>query len=150
MKIAIVEGPLLDRIGSREPDVYGNFSRKEMIRSLNGEAEKSGIELVFLSSYIEGDLAKLIVNCDADGMIINPGAYTHTSLLLRDALLCWGKPFIEAHFSNVFAREIFREKSYISDISSGFVAGFSENTYKIALEGLTALIKRDNKIHGKT
>ena len=109
MKIALVEGPLLDRVGSREPSVYGDFSREDLEKAIVVEAQDLGVELVFLSSYIEGELARLIAECDADGMIINPGAYTHTSVLVRDALLCYGKPFTEAHISNVFSREKFRK-----------------------------------------
>jgi 3-dehydroquinate dehydratase II len=142
MKIAIIEGPLIDLIGSREPEYYGSFSRENMIKSLIVQAEEEGVELVFLNSYIEGELAKLIVNCDADGIIINPGAYTHTSILLKDALTYLGKPFIEAHFSNIMSRENFRKKSYISDISSGFIAGLGELTYKTALAALVSVLKK--------
>jgi len=142
MKIALIEGPLLDKIGQREKEVYGSFSRDVLERSLITEAEQLGVEIIFLSSYLEGELAKLIVECDADGIIINPGAYTHSSILIRDALLCWGKPFTEAHISNIFSRENFRKKSYISDISSGFVAGFGVDTYAVALKGLLSILKK--------
>lgn len=142
MKIAVIEGPLLDKIGSREPSVYGGFSRQEMVTNIQEEARKLETELVFFSSYIEGEIAKAIAECDADGIIINPGAYTHTSILLRDALLYFGKPFVETHISNIFSREPFRKKSYIRDISSGFVSGFGKETYAVALKGLVSILEK--------
>ena len=150
MKITIIEGPLLDKIGSREPSVYGAFLREELESATWKEARKLKTEIVFFSSYIEGEIAKAIAECDADGIIINPGAYTHTSILLRDALLYFGKPFVETHISNIFSRESFRKKSYVRDISSGFVSGFGKETYAIALKGLVPILKKSARETGKT
>ncbi len=140
MKIALIEGPLLDKIGCREPEVYGKFSRKELETLLINQAVESGVELVFVNSYIEGELARKIAECASDGIIINPGAYTHTSVLLRDALILFGKPCIEAHISNILSREHFRRKSYIADIVDGFVCGFGKHTYAVALKGLISIL----------
>ncbi len=135
MKIALIEGPLLDRIGEREPEIYG-FTREELVRSLTEKASALGVELVFLSSYFEGELAKLIAECSADGIVINPGAYTHTSVLIRDALIFRKVPFVEAHFSNIFKREAFRQNSYLSDVAEGFICGFGVHTYSLAVEAV--------------
>lgn len=137
MKIALIEGPLLDKLGEREPEIYGGkFSRKDLEAALMKKAETLGVKLEFLSSYIEGELAEIIVNCDADGIIINPGAYTHTSILLRDALTYKNTPFVEAHLSNIFSREEFRKTSYLSDVADGFICGFGPDTYILALEAV--------------
>ena len=137
MKIALIEGPLLDRLGEREPEVYGHgYTRKDVEIKLEEKASALGVELEFLNSYNEGELAKMIVDCDVDGIIINPGAYTHTSIVLRDALLFRKIPFVEAHFSNIFKREAFRRKSFISDIAEGIVCGFGVDTYVLALEAV--------------
>lgn len=137
MKIALIEGPLLDKLGDREPEIYGGgFSRADVEKKLMQKAESLGIEIVFLSSYLEGDLAKIIAGCDADGIIINPGAYTHTSILIRDALMYKKIPFVEAHLSNIFSREEFRKTSYLSDVANGFICGFGTDTYILALEAV--------------
>ena len=117
MKILLIEGPLLDKIGEREPEIYGGKgTREKLISAFNEKAALLGVETESVSEYCEGALAKIIVNAKCDGIVINPGAYTHTSVLLRDALLCSKIPFIEAHISNVFEREDFRRKSYLSDV----------------------------------
>lgn len=141
MKIAIIEGPLLDKLGSREPEIYGGgYTRGDLEKKLREKAAQLNISLEFLSSYVEGELAGIIADSDADGIIINPGAYTHTSVLLRDALLYKKTPFVEAHFSNIFNRESFRKTSYLSDVANGFVCGFGPDTYLLALEALSGLL----------
>lgn len=141
MKICIIEGPLLDKVGVREPQVYGSFSRDDLVRITLEKGASLCMELVFSSSYIEGELAAIISDSKCDGMILNPGAYTHTSVLIRDAVLCSKIPFVEAHLTNIFGREDFRHRSFLSDIASGFVCGFGARTYAVALEGLHAIIK---------
>lgn len=141
MKVCIIEGPLLDKVGTREPGVYGSFSRDDLVRVTTEKGVSLGMELVFLSIYIEGELASIIADSKCDGMIINPGAYTHTSVLIRDAALCSKVPFVEAHLTNIFGREDFRHISFLSGIASGFVCGFGLLTYAIALEGLHSVIK---------
>ena len=142
MKILLIEGPLLDKIGEREPEIYGGKgTREKLISAFNEKAAALGVETEAVSEYCEGALAKIIVNAKCDGSIINPGAYTHTSVLLRDALLCSKIPFVEAHISNVFEREEFRRKSYLSDIAVKVVYGLGPVTYSAALESLVAFLK---------
>jgi 3-dehydroquinate dehydratase-2 len=137
MKIALIEGPLLDKLGVREPEIYGSgFSRADVEKKLLQKAESLGVEIVFLSSYLEGELAQIIAECDADGIIINPGAYTHTSILLRDVLIFKKIPFVETHLSNIFSREEFRKTSYLSDVANGFICGFGTDAYILALEAV--------------
>lgn len=144
MKIALIEGPLLDKLGEREPEVYGSgFSRQDVEEKLKEKASALGVEIEFFSSYSEGELAQIIAGCNADGIIINPGAYTHTSLLLRDSLLYASIPFVEAHFSNIFKREKFRRRSFISDLAEGVVCGFGVSTYGLALEAIFDQLSQD-------
>lgn len=143
MKILLVEGPLLDKIGEREPHIYGEKgTREKLMGAFYEKAAALGVEVEAVSDYAEGNLAKIIVNAKCDGIVINPGAYTHTSILLRDALLCAGIPFVEAHISNVFEREDFRKKSYLSDIAVKVVYGLGSATYAAALEVLTGFLKK--------
>ncbi len=142
MKVLLIEGPLLDKIGEREPEIYGGKgTREKLISAFNEKAAALGVETEAVSEYCEGALAKIIVNAKCDGIVINPGAYTHTSVLLRDALLCSKIPFVEAHISNVFEREEFRRKSYLSDIAVKVVYGLGTETYSAALESLVAFLK---------
>ncbi|MBR6422064.1 type II 3-dehydroquinate dehydratase [bacterium] len=142
MKILLIEGPLLDKIGEREPEIYGGKgTREKLISAFNEKAAALGVETEAVSEYCEGALAKIIVNAKCDGIVINPGAYTHTSVLLRDALLCSKIPFVEAHISNVFEREEFRRKSYLNDVAVKVVYGLGTATYSTALEGLVAFLK---------
>ena len=141
MKILLIEGPLLDKIGGREPQIYGGKGTREKLMNAFYEKAKSlGVEAEAVSEYCEGNLAKIITDAKCDGIVINPGAYTHTSVLLRDALLCSKIPFVEAHVSNIFAREEFRRKSYLSDVAAGVVTGLGSATYSAALEGLVSFI----------
>lgn len=142
MKILLIEGPLLDKIGEREPEIYGGKgTREKLMSAFNEKAVALGVETEAVSEYCEGAIAKIIVNAKCDGIVINPGAYTHTSVLLRDALLCSKIPFVEAHISNVFEREEFRKKSYLSDIAVKVVYGPGTATYSTALEGLVSFLK---------
>ena len=142
MKILLVEGPLLDKIGEREPEIYGGKgTREKLMSAFNEKAALLGVETEAVSEYCEGALAKIIVNAECDGIIINPGAYAHTSVLLRDALLCSKIPFVEAHISNIFEREEFRRRSYLSDVAVKVVYGLGTATYSTALEELVAFLK---------
>ncbi len=146
MKILLVEGPLLDKIGEREPQIYGkNGTREKLLCAFYEKAKSLGVETETVSEYCEGELAKILANAKCDGIVINPGAYTHTSVLLRDALLCSKIPFVEVHLSNIFAREEFRRKSYLSDAAVGVVTGLGSATYSAALEGLVNKISTDKE-----
>ena len=135
--ILVLNGPNLNLLGKREPEVYGRVTLDEINRGLDAEARALGHELQTLQSNAEHALVERIHGAREDGtrfIIINPGAYTHTSIALRDALLGVAIPFIEVHLSNVFAREEFRRHSYLSDIAVGVISGLGARGYSLALQ----------------
>lgn len=133
MKIAIINGPNLNLLGKREPDVYGNQTFESYFESLKEEFKT--IDLIYFQSNHEGDLIDKIheVGFDFDGIVLNAGAYTHTSIALADAVSAIKTPVVEVHISNVFTREHFRHQSFISAVSSGIITGFGLKSYKIAI-----------------
>ncbi len=134
--LLLINGPNLNLLGMREPGVYGRQSLADIEQSLRAEAQALGHELQPYQSNHEGALVDRIQQARADQVefiLINPGAYTHTSIALRDALLAVAIPFIEIHLSNVHAREAFRRHSYLSDIASGVIAGCGPLGYRLAL-----------------
>ena len=137
-KIAIINGPNLNLLGSREKNIYGNLSLAELNQHLSSLAQKMNLQLDFMQSNIEGELVdhiqKLSGRCDA--IVINAGAYTHTSVAIRDALIALALPFIEVHLSNVDKREEFRKTSYLSDIAAGVISGFGALSYELALQAI--------------
>jgi 3-dehydroquinate dehydratase-2 len=139
MKVLIINGPNLNMLGKRETSVYGASSLPDIEKLVKEKAEGLGIEVGFFQSNHEGELIDRIHNAvieKMDGIVINPGGYTHTSVALRDALLSVNIPFVEVHISNVARREDFRHVSYFSDIAIGTVAGLGPIGYCLALEGL--------------
>ena len=135
MKIAVINGPNLNMLGKREKDHYGSFSLKELEKYLQKQIKTEN--LIFFQSNHEGQIVDFIqnlVNEEVNGIIINAGALTHTSIAVRDALLSVKIPFVEVHISNVYAREDFRQKSYLSDIADGVIAGMGMPVYRLALE----------------
>lgn len=148
-KILVIHGPNLNLLGSREPEVYGSDTLESINQSLDKMAEQRSISLETFQSNIEGE----IVNCihqaatnQIQFVIINPAAFTHTSVAIRDAFLATELPFIEVHLSNVFAREEFRAQSYLSDIANGVISGFGKSSYLLAFE---AAINACNKSNAK-
>lgn len=136
-KILLLNGANLNLLGSREPDKYGAATLDEIEQKLAGMAAAAGHQLETLQSNAEHELIDRIQAAAADGtafMIINPGAFTHTSVALRDALLAVAVPFIEIHLSNIQAREEFRHRSLISDIAVGTIAGLGDHGYELALQ----------------
>ena len=136
-KILVLNGPNLNLLGQREPDKYGSDSLVEINTQLQSIATKAGCELEFFQSNTEGELVNKIHSASAastDFIIINPAAFTHTSIALRDALLATQIPFIEVHLSNVHAREEFRRHSYFSDIATGVISGLGARGYRLALQ----------------
>jgi 3-dehydroquinate dehydratase-2 len=133
VEILIINGPNLNMLGKREKSIYGEMTLNSINEMLLARAG-GRCELEFFQSNHEGDIVGMIQRTDADGMIINAGAFTHTSIAIRDALLAVSKEFIEVHISNVFAREDFRHKSYLSDISKGVISGFGAMSYAFALD----------------
>lgn len=144
MRIAVVHGPNLNLLGQREPDVYGRATLAEVDRSLAALGEELGARVETFQANGEGALVDHVQEAAAraDGFLVNAGAYTHTSIALRDALVGVGRPFVEVHLSNVFAREPFRHHSVLSDRAVGLVAGFGADSYLLALRALVAHLRR--------
>jgi 3-dehydroquinate dehydratase-2 len=133
MKILIINGPNINMLGQREEKIYGGLSYNEMIDDLTIYARNNKIDVEFYQSNSEGEIVTKIQNAKIDYLILNAAAYTHTSIAIRDALLAVKIPFIEVHISNVFSREPFRQKSYLSDIAIGVITGFGIHSYKLAM-----------------
>jgi len=135
-QIAIINGPNLNLLGVREPEVYGAETLQDINQSLSDLAEKLNLNLRFMQSNAEHEIVDYIHQCFEDqisGIIINPAAFTHTSVAIRDALLGTQIPFIEVHLSNVHARESFRSKSWLSDVAIGTITGLGSLGYQMAL-----------------
>jgi 3-dehydroquinate dehydratase-2 len=135
--ILVMHGPNLNLLGSREPEVYGRVTLDEINERLKALAVKSGSNLICFQSNAEAELVERIQQASADGtefIIINPAAYTHTSVALRDALAAVAIPFIEVHLSNVFAREKFRKESFFSDLAIGVISGLGAAGYEFAVQ----------------
>ncbi|BAI79947.1 3-dehydroquinate dehydratase II [Deferribacter desulfuricans SSM1] len=143
IKLAVLNGPNLNLLGKREPSVYGKNSYDDLVNILQSFAKNKNVELHVFQSNHEGELIDKIHELAniVDGFIINAGAYTHTSIALRDALLGVDKPFIEVHISNIFAREEFRHHSFLSDIAIGVISGFGVNSYIYAIDYLIFYLK---------
>lgn len=142
MKVMVLHGPNLNMLGKREPDVYGGTSFEELNKKISDFAEQKKINISIEQSNHEGELIELIQNSSAfDYIIFNPGAYTHYSLAIRDAISAVQVPVIEVHISNIYAREDFRQKSVISGVSLGQICGFGVESYTLALEAISQLEK---------
>ncbi|MFL2801319.1 MAG: type II 3-dehydroquinate dehydratase [Paracoccaceae bacterium] len=139
--IYIINGPNLNLLGKREPDIYGTTTLEDVENICLEIAKKNNIKLKFLQSNAEHEIINWIHNAreDASGIIINPAAYSHTSIAILDALTLFEEPIIEVHISNIHKRESFRHHSYISQKSSAVIAGFGIDGYKIALKKLIDL-----------
>ncbi len=136
MRILVVHGPNLDRLGRREPHLYGHTTLAELDDRLVALGAQLGAEVTTFQSNWEGALVDRIATSDADGFIVNGAGLTHTSVVLRDTLVGTGRPFAEVHISNVAAREPFRHNSLLSDVAAGVVFGFGVVGYEVALRGL--------------
>jgi 3-dehydroquinate dehydratase-2 len=135
--ILVLHGPNLNLLGTREPEVYGRVTLEEINGKLSAQATAKGAKLANFQSNTEGALVERVQQARTDGtdfIIINPAAYTHTSVALRDALAAVSIPFVEVHLSNVHAREAFRKESYFSDIAVGVISGLGAKGYELALE----------------
>ena len=143
MRIAVVHGPNLRLLGRREPDVYGTDTLEDVDRMLGELAGELGIEIESFQSNHEGALLDFVDEASGrvDGFLINPGAYTHTSVALRDGLVGVDRPFVEVHLSNTAGRERFRRHSYLAPVASGVVYGFGVDSYLLGLRGLVARIR---------
>lgn len=147
-KILVINGPNLNLLGDREPDHYGHRSLDDINHQLADIARESNHTLSHYQSNAEHALVERIQTAmreHDDFIIINPAAFTHTSVALRDALSAAGIPFIEVHLSNIHAREDFRHKSYFSDIATGVISGFGSVSYELALRAAIALLSNKDK-----
>jgi len=144
VKVAVIHGPNLRLLGRREPDVYGSDTLGDVDRALEGEAATLGVQLETFQSNHEGHILDFIEEASArvGGFVVNPGALTHTSVALRDALCGVALPFVEVHLSNTAAREPFRRQSYLSDVATGVVFGFGVEGYLLGLRGLVSHIQK--------
>ncbi len=143
--IYVLNGPNLNLLGTREPNIYGRTTLADIGDMAVAEAQAHGLEVVFRQSNNEGDLVEWIQEArdKAVGVIINAGAYTHTSVAIHDALRALACPVVEVHLSNTFAREEFRHHSLISPVAKGLIVGFGANSYVLAVDALASLIEED-------
>ena len=141
--IAVLNGPNLNLLGEREPEVYGRTSLAEIERATRERARALGVECSWVQTNHEGELVEAIQGLKgrSDGAVINAAAFTHTSLAVRDALLAVRVPFVEVHLSNIFAREPERRRSVLADIAVGVVTGFGPDSYRLGLEGIVGYLK---------
>ena len=142
--ILLINGPNLNLLGNREPEIYGSKSLDDIEKDLSVIANESGYQLLSFQSNSESEIVDWIhENADsALFLIINPGAFTHTSISIRDAILGTNISFIEVHISNIFSREEFRKESYFSDIAEGVISGLGIEGYELALKALLEIIKK--------
>lgn len=144
-RILVLNGPNLNLLGSREPAIYGTATLGDIEALVAARGAELGAQLRFLQSNHEGELVDAIqqARAEADGVIVNLGAYTHTSLAIRDAFLAAPLPFVEVHLSNLFRREEARHRSVIADLAVGMITGFGALGYVLALEALVATLADD-------
>ncbi|MBI2309054.1 MAG: type II 3-dehydroquinate dehydratase [Rhodocyclales bacterium] len=145
-KLLVIHGPNLNLLGTREPQHYGAATLADINRALSRRAEAAGVELEAFQSNHEGALIERIHAARGEGVryiVINPAAYTHTSVALRDAIAAVAIPFVEVHLSNVHAREPFRQHSYFSDLAIGVISGLGSEGYLLALEYLLNKLNSD-------
>ncbi len=143
LRILFVDGPNLNVLGTREPGLYGTRTLEQIRREVRQEARREGVEVEFFQSNHEGEIVARLQEArgTVDGLVINPAAYTHTSVAIRDALLYASVPAVEVHLSNPSAREPFRRTSRIGDVVAGRIAGFGGTGYRLALRGLLDLLR---------
>lgn len=142
-KVTVIHGPNLNMLGTREPDIYGSTRLEDIDVALKALGEELGLEVETFQSNFEGEIVERIQKLagTSGGLIINPAAFTHTSVAIRDALLILDMPIVEVHLSNIHARESFRQESMISDVVSGLIAGFGADGYSMALRALSGMIR---------
>lgn len=148
MKAMVIQGPNLNMLGIRDPRIYGHAKLETIHENIKKHAEQIGIEVDFFQSNFEGEIVDKIQEClgQYDGIIINPAAYSHTSIAIRDAISAVGLPTIEVHISNIHAREKFRQESITAGVCAGVVAGFGPVGYHLALQGLAQILSEINAI----
>lgn len=146
MLIDIINGPNLNLLGTREPEIYGSVSLEDIERATKEHGRAIGLEVNFIQSNSESALIDAVQQAhkQADGIIINGAGYSHSSIALLDALLAGSKPVVEVHLSNIFARETFRHNSVLAQAAVGVICGFGAKGYVMALDALCDLLKKEN------
>ncbi|HET7234605.1 MAG TPA: type II 3-dehydroquinate dehydratase [Longimicrobium sp.] len=147
MRVAAIHGPNLNLLGRREPEVYGRHTLDDVNAALAGEAGGLDAQVECFQSNHEGELVDFVQQAAArvDGFVVNAGAYTHTSIALRDALAAVARPYVEVHISNVFARERFRHRSYLAGNAVGVISGFGVDSYRLGLRALVEHLRQKEK-----
>ncbi len=142
MKIVVIQGPNLNMLGVREQHIYGPMKLEDIHEQMKHFAEQNGVEVEFFQSNLEGEIVDRIQEClgDADGIIINPAAYSHTSIAIRDAISAVELPTMEVHLSNIHAREEFRKHSLTAEVCAGVIAGVGPFGYHLAMIGMLQII----------
>lgn len=142
MKIAVIQGPNLNMLGIREQHIYGNITLDQIHEQLNNAAVQNGVELEFFQSNFEGEIVDRVQEClgTVDAIMINPAAYSHTSIAIKDALSAVNMPVVEVHISNIYKREEFRQKSITAGASTGVITGFGGFGYHLALISLIQML----------
>ena len=145
-KILVINGPNLNLLGTREKEKYGNSSLADIQKKCESYSKKIGLQIDFKQSNVEGEIVNIIQSAKDkyQGIIINAGGYTHTSVAILDALLAVKKPTIELHITNIYNREEFRHKSLISKAANGIICGLGTNGYMMALDGIKEIINNEN------
>ena len=144
-KILVINGPNLNLLGRREPKIYGNITLDEIENNLRGLQNKLAVSIDCIQSNKEGELVEIVQEASEkySGIVINAGGYSHTSIAIMDALKFFGRPIIEVHMSNIYARENFRHVSYISQVANGIICGFGAKGYEMAINCIIKLIDLD-------
>ena len=142
MKIVVIQGPNLNMLGHREQNIYGPMKLEEIHKQMESVAKQNGVEIEFFQSNLEGEIVDRIQEClgEADGIIINPAAYTHTSIAIRDAISAVSLPTVEVHVSNIYRREEFRQKSLTAPVCTGQIAGFGPFGYHLAMISMMQIL----------
>ena len=146
-KIVVINGPNLNLLGEREKEKYGSFTLKDVENDCIQFSKKNELEVVFFQSNIEGEIVDAIQKSrnTQDGLIINAGGYTHTSIAIHDALMVLKIPIIELHITNIYKREEFRHKSLISGVATGIICGLGPYGYLMSLDAIKKLLKNENR-----
>lgn len=142
MKVLVIHGPNLNLLGMRETTIYGIKSIEEINSDIFSLASDLGIDVRILQLNSEGEIIDAIQEGAYEALIINPAAYTHTSIAIRDALLAVGKPSIEVHLSNIYRREEFRKRSFMADVAVGQISGFGPDSYLLALRAVKGILSK--------
>jgi 3-dehydroquinate dehydratase-2 len=140
MKVLVIHGPNLNLLGTRETGIYGSKTIDEINHDIADLASELGINVRAIQLNSEGDILDVIQKSDYDALIINPAAYTHTSVAIRDAIAAVNKPAIEVHLSNIYKREKFRRKSYVAGVAAGQISGFGPESYLLALRAAKSIL----------